>query len=133
MSSEVYWVLPEALKLPPPTLQPVALAVALRLVRLPPLRINPGLLESPRVRARVRLPLKTLVALPEIESKSPVEVYWVVPNALKVPPATDQLEMVAVAFKLVRLPPVSTSPGLAAEPSASARVLAPLKTSVADP
>ena len=43
---------------------------------------------------------------------------------LKVPPATVQLLAMAVAFKLVRAPPVSTSPGLADEPSVSARVLA---------
>ena len=43
---------------------------------------------------------------------------------LKVPPAIVQLVAVAVALRLVRAPPVSTSPGLAAEPRVSARVLA---------
>ena len=49
------------------------------------------------------------------------------------PPATVQLLAMAVAFKLVRAPPVSTSPGLADEPSVRARVLLPLKTSLAEP
>ena len=52
---------------------------------------------------------------------------------LKVPPAIAQLAAVAVALRLVSLPPVSTRPGLAVVPRVSARVLPPLKTSVAVP
>ena len=48
----------------------------------------------------------------------------VLPAALKVPPPMVQFVAVAVAFRLVRLPPVRTSPGLAEEPRVSARVLA---------
>ena len=64
---------------------------------------------------------------------SPVAVYWVLPDALNVPPTMFQLVAVAEAFKLVRLPPLSTSPGVALEPRVRARVLPPLNTSVAEP
>ena len=44
--------------------------------------------------------------------------------ALNVPPATVQLLAVAVAFRLVRAPPVITRPAPVAEPSVRARLLA---------
>ena len=122
-----------ALNVPPATLQLVALAVALRLVNWPPVSIRPGLVVVPRVRVRVLPPLKTSVAVPESASTSPVAEYWVLAAALKVPPATVQLVAVAVALRLVSLPPVSTRPGLAVVPRVSVRVLPPLKTSVAVP
>ena len=52
------------------------------------------------------------------------------------PPATVQLLAIAVAFKLVRAPPVSTRPGLADEPSVRAKLLAVVpvpNTSLAEP
>ena len=52
---------------------------------------------------------------------------------MNVPPASVQLVAVAVAFRLVSWPPVSTKPGLSLVPRVSARVLPPLKTSVAVP
>ena len=120
--------------MPPPTAQPVALAVAFRLVRLPPLKINPGLLASPRVRARVRLPLKTSVAEPDILSTSPSDVYVVFTSCvLKVPPPTAQLVALAMAFKLVSLPPLRINPGLLESPRVRLRIRLPLKTSVAEP
>ena len=130
---EVYWVLPAALNVPPPSVQLVAVAVAFKLVRLPPERINPGLVMVPRVRARVLPPLKMSVAEPDMLSTSPVAVYWVLPAALKVPPPTVQPLAVAVAFKLVRLPPLSTRPGFESLPRVRPRVLPPLNRSVAEP
>ena len=81
--------------------QLVAVAVALRLVSWPPVSTRPGLAFEPKVRVR-SLPLpKSSLAVPESDSTSPLAVYWVLPLALKVPPATDQLAAMAVAFRLV--------------------------------
>ena len=58
------------------------------------------------------------------------------PVALKTPPATFQLAAEAVALRLERVPPVSTSPGLALVPSVRPRLLAAVpvpKTSEAAP
>ena len=123
-----------ALKVPPATVQLVAVAVALRLVSWPPVRTSPGLALEPSVSASDLPPLKRLLAFPEILSWSLAAVYWVVTLvALKVPPATFQLAAVAVALRLVSLPPVSTRPGLVEVPSVSARDLPPLNTSEAVP
>ena len=133
---EVYWVLPAALNVPPPSVQLVAVAVAFKLVRLPPERINPGLVMVPRVRARVLPPLKMSVAEPDMLSTSPVAVYWVLPVALNVPPPTVQPVAVAVALRLVRLPPLRIRPGFAADPRVRPSVLAVVpvpKTSLAVP
>ena len=62
-----------ALKVPPATVQLAAVAVALRLVSLPPVSTRPGLAVVPRVSARDLSPLNTSEAVPEIESTSPVE------------------------------------------------------------
>ena len=122
-----------ALKVPPATFQLVAVAVAFRLVSWPPVSTKPGLAVVPSVSARVLLPLKTSVALPESDRISPLAVYWVLAVALKVPPAIVQLVAVAVALRLVSWPPVRTRPGLAVVPKVSVRVLPPLKTSDAVP
>ena len=52
------------LKVPPATVQPVALAVALRLLSVLLVSTSPGLTELPSVRPSVLPPLKTSVALP---------------------------------------------------------------------
>ena len=123
-----------ALNVPPATDQLVAVAVALRLVSLPPVSTRPGLAVVPSVNASDLPPLKTSLAEPAILRLSLEEVYWVVTLvALKVPPATVQLAAVAVAFRLSSWPPVSTRPGLAFEPRVRARVLPPSKTSLALP
>ena len=126
-----------ALKVPPPTVQPVTLALAFKLVRLPPLSTRPGFTAFPSVRARVLPPLNTSVADPYTLKMSPAEEYWVVTVvALKVPPPTAQLLAVAVAFRLVRLPPLRIRPGLVSVPRVRPRILAVVpvpKTSVAEP
>ena len=58
------------------------------------------------------------------------------PVALNVPPATVQFAAVAVAFRLVKFPPVRTRPGLSLVPRLSPRLLAVApdpKTSDAEP
>ena len=122
------------LKVPPATVQPEALAVALRLVSVLLVSTSPGLAELPSVRPSVLPPLNTSVALPYTLSWSFEEVYWVLMvGALKVPPAMVQLVTLAVALRLLSVLLVSTSPGLAELPSVRPSVLPPLKTSVALP